>query len=455
MGLTTFSSGLSGLSTNAQGLNVVGNNLANLNTVGFKASNITFTDLLGQITSTPGTAKSGNTTQIGAGAQVGSVRQSFAQGSIQTTNNPLDVAIQGRGFLVAKNGTQQLYTRAGNLHLDADGNLVTDNGAAIQGYIRNPATGLIDTNLGPNTIKVPSGIDGAISTSEFELAMNLDANAADGAQFNTSVQVYDSVGKPHVATLSFKKEISGGATPVTRWRFDITIPNNEVAGVASTNTQKISLISGNVVTGAPAAGALVFDNAGKLTSAYLGADPASLPALGNLTIPPSGTVLPAMADGGVLSSAITWKLLNTGTTSEGISGFASPSEVTGNSQNGMPAGSLSNLSIGSDGTLSAVFSNGKIVDVAQIMLAQFANADGLVPQGGGFYAESTASGSSFFGTPGEGGRGRLTSGALEQSNVDLASELTKIITFQRGYQASARIITVTDQIMQETVNLRQ
>lgn len=455
MGLTTFSTGLSGLATNSQGLNVIGNNLANLNTVGYKTSNISFTDVLGQTFNTAGTSKSGSTMHIGLGAQVGSVRQVFSQGSVQTTNNPLDVAIQGKGFLVVKNDNGQSYTRAGNLHLDADGNLVAENGANVQGYTRNSTTGLVDRNLGLNSIKMPSGLASPAETSAFELAMNLDANAANGTQFNTSVQIYDSLGKPHIATLTLQKEITSGATPVTKWRFDITIPKNEVAGVDATNTEKLSLITGAVATATPSAGTLLFDNSGKLTSAYLGADPATAPALANITIPGTGVTLPQMTSGASLSSGITWKLLNSGTGAPNISGFGSASEITASSQNGAAAGSLSNLSIQGDGTISAVFSNGQTVNVAQLVLAQFSNVDGLLPQGGGFYAESTASGASFFGIPGEGGRGRLSGGALEQSNVDLATELTKIITFQRGYQANARIITLTDQIMQETMNLRQ
>lgn len=455
MGLTTFSTGLSGLATNSQGLNVIGNNLANLNTVGYKSSNISFTDVLGQTFGAAGTAKSGNTMHIGLGAQVGSVRQSFSTGSLLTTNNPLDVAIQGKGFLVVQNGNGQFYTRAGNLKLDADGSLVSESGANIQGYTRNPSTGAIDPNLGLSSVKIPSGLANPVATSEFELAMNLDADAADGAQFNSSVQVYDGLGQPHMATLTLQKEISGGATPVTRWRFDLTIPRNEVAGIPATNTEKLSLITGAVATAAPAAGALLFDNNGKLTSAYVGTDPATPPALANITIPATGVTLPQMANGASLSSGISWKLINSETGLADISAFASPSEITASSQNGAAAGSLNNLSIQSDGTISAVFSNGKTVDVAQLVLAQFSNVDGLLAQGGGLYAESSASGASFFGTPGEGGRGQLTSGALEQSNVDLATELTKIITFQRGYQANARVITMTDQIMQETMNLRQ
>jgi flagellar hook protein FlgE len=454
MGLTTFSTALSGIATNSQGLSVVGNNLANLNTVGYKASNISFTDVLGQSISTVGTQTSGNTSSVGLGAQVSAVRETMTQGTLQTTNNPLDVAIQGKGFFVIKNGEGQFYSRAGNFHLDANGNLVTDSGATVQGYIRNPATGKVDSTLGLSAIKIPSSVDNPIATTGFEIGMNLDAGAPSGTKFNSAIQLYDSLGQAHVATLTLQKEISTGSTPVTKWRFDITIPNNEIAGVAATDTQRYSLITGAIATASPAAGALVFDSAGKLKSAYIGADPSTLPTLADISFPTSSVTLPAMANGAALSTAFTWKLLADPVTPN-ISGFASSSEVTSSTQNGTGAGSLSNLSIGPDGAIRAVFNNGKNADIAQLVLAQFANVDGLLPQGGGLYTETNASGAALFGTAGSGGRGQMLSATLEQSNVDLASELTKIITYQRGYQANARMITVTDQIMQETMNLRQ
>src|SRR5262249_40362721 len=158
---------------------------ANLNTVGFKTSVASFTDVLGQTFSTPGTPQSGNIMSIGLGSQVSSVRQSMNQGTIQSTNNPLDVAIKGKGFLVIKNNDGQFYTRAGNLHLDANGNLVSDSGGEVQGYTRNPLSGQIDSTLGLSSIQVPTGVDGAVVTSGFDLSMNLDANAPTGTNFNT------------------------------------------------------------------------------------------------------------------------------------------------------------------------------------------------------------------------------------------------------------------------------
>jgi flagellar hook protein FlgE len=454
MSLTTFSTGLSGLNTATQALNVVGNNLANLNTVGYKSSDISFSDVLGQQFSTPGTAASGNTASIGEGAQVSSVRENFSQGSITTTNNPLDVAIQGSSFLVVDSGQGQFFTRAGNLHLDTTGNLVSQSGANVQGYALNAATGKIDTST-LQSINIPSNLANPIATSSFDIAMNLDATAATGTQFQSSIQLFDSLGKPQTATLTMQKDVTAGATPTALWRFDITIPNKGVAGVAPTDTQNFSLLTGKVATTPPAEGALVFDGSGKLTSAYVGADPATLPALANLTIPGTGVTLPQMADGGSLAPGLTWKLMASPTSNPDITGFSSPSAVSASDQNGAAAGTVSSLSIQSDGTIAAVFSNGSTVSVGQLALAQFSNINGLVQQGGGLYGASPASGAGSIGVAGQGGRGTLTGGSLEQSNVDLASELTKIITFQRGYQANAKIITVTDQIMQDTIAMKQ
>ncbi len=136
-------------------------------------------------------------------------------------------------------------------------------------------------------------------------------------------------------------------------------------------------------------------------------------------------------------------------------GFAASSNVTFSNQDGVPPGDMNSLTIQADGTVAGLFSNGLTLEVAKIAIAQFNNENGLTPQGNGLFSESAASGSLLLGIPGQGGRGRLVGGALELSNVDLAAEFTKIITFQRGYQANARMITATDEMMQETMNLRR
>jgi flagellar hook protein FlgE len=445
MGLNTFSTALSGLNSSTTGLNVVGNNLANLNTVGFKESDISFSEVLGQQFSTPG----GNMNSIGMGSQVQAVRAQFSQGGVQTSNNPLDVAIQGSGMLVLNDNGTRLYTRAGNMHLDSNGNLVSGGGANVEGYQLDPTTGLINKSGGVSDIVVPNNLVSPTATTQFDLGMNLDAAAATGSTFSTTVQIFDSNGTSHNATLSMVKDITGGATPVTRWRFDLTIPANEVAGALPTAPGQLSLLTGAAATASPAAGALVFNGSGVLTSAYLGADPAVNPPLANLTVPAG----PVLGNGGTLSP-MTWGLVSASGTPN-VSGFASTSAVTSSNQNGSVAGTLSSLSIQSNGTLSAVFNNGRTVDIAQLVLAQFSDFNGLTPQGNGLFTESSASGTARIGAPEDAGQGKLMSGSLELSNVDLATELTKIITFQRGYQANAKLITTADQIMQETLNIKQ
>ncbi|HLQ77521.1 MAG TPA: flagellar hook-basal body complex protein, partial [Terriglobia bacterium] len=226
MGLNTFSTALSGLDSSTMGLNVVGNNLANLNTVGFKESNITFSEVLGQQFSTPG----GNLNHIGLGSQVQAIREEFSQGSVQSSNNPLDVAIQGQGMLILDDNGSRAYSRAGNMHLDSNGNLVAGAGANIQGYLRDAVTGLINRAAGLQDIVIPNNLVAPTPTTEFELGMNLDAAAATGAPFSSTIQLFDSQGTSHLATLSMVKAVTGGATPVTRWRYDITIPTDEIAG---------------------------------------------------------------------------------------------------------------------------------------------------------------------------------------------------------------------------------
>ena len=452
MGLTTFSTALSGLTANTMGLNVVGNNLANMNTVGYKVSNVSFTDVLGQTFNGPGTSKSGSSFNVGLGTQTGRVSKNFSQGGLEATGKATDVAIQGDGFFVVNDGAGNFYTRAGNFQVDADGNLVNSAGLAVQGYLRNPQTGLIDRNSGLRDITMPTGLGNSTATSLMEFAINLDAGAPVGTQFATTVPMYDSLGDVHLATVSFQKDSIGADS---RWKFDITIPHKDLDGIAATSTDDFSLITGAIATKPPAAGALVFDSTGNLKSSYTGPDPAVLPPAVNLTIPPGAVVIPLMANGANLAeNGIQWKLLG-GNGESNLTSFASTSVVTFNSQNGVPPGSMSSLVVQSDGTVQGVFSNGLTQAVAQIGLGKFTNPNGLISRGGGLFSESTASGTVLLVQPGESGTGRLAGGTLEQSNVDLAAEFTKIITFQRGYQANARIITTTDQILQETMDLKR
>ena len=446
MGINTFSTALSGLSTNTQGLNVVGNNLANMNTVGFKSTSINFTDVLGQTVSSSG----GTSGQVGLGGQIGRVSTNFIQGGLETTNNATDLAIQGNGFFIVNEGTGNFYTRAGNFSVDADGQLVAATGHAVQGWVRDPTTGVIDTSLTLANIRLPVATAGANPTANFELAFNLDAAAPIGAKFAMTTQLYDSLGKAHLATVSFIK--NGVSATETDWKFDVTVPHKDFTGIAATSTDNYSLITNAIATATPAAGTLVFDTNGKLKSAYLGA---TVVAAADLTIPPSAVTLPTLANSATPApNGMTWKLVNA-SGDLNATGLASPSNVTLSTQDGVPPGNMSSLVVGADGTIAGVFSNGSTIDIAKMALASFKNENGLVSSGSGLFAESVASGTVLLGIPGQGGRGRLVSGALELSNVDLAGEFTKIITYQRGYQANARMITATDEILQETMNLKR
>lgn len=360
------------------------------------------------------------------------------------------MAIQGNGFFVVNNGKGNFYTRAGNFSVDADGQLVAATGHAVQGWVRDPSTGVIDTSSSLANIRIPVATGSANPTANFELAFNLDAAALVGTKFAMTTQLYDSLGKAHLATISMVKN-SITATQ-TDWKFDVTVPHKDFTGIAATSTDNYSLITGAIATATPAAGTLVFDTNGKLESAYLGG---TVVAAANLVIPPTAVTLPTMANSATLApNGLTWKLVAP-SGDLNATGLASPSNVTLSNQDGVPPGDMNSLVIGSDGTIAGVFSNGLTIDIAKMALAVFKNENGLVSSGSGLFAESVASGSLLLGTPGQGGRGRLVSGALELSNVDLAGEFTKIITYQRGYQANARMITATDEILQETMNLKR
>ena len=305
MGFNTFSTALSGLSTNTQGLNVVGNNLANINTVGYKATSISFMEVLGQKVS--GGGKSSG--HVGLGATVGNISGNFTQGGVESTNNPTDVAIQGSGFFVVSDGPGTFYTRGGNFHTDADGNLVTATGHFVQGFIKDVVTGVIDENSTPVNVKIPSTTGNSSPTTLVELAFNLDASAAVGNTFSSTFQLYDTLGAPHLGTINFVK--SATTATETKWKFDITVPHKEMTGVASTSTDNFSLITGAIAATPVTAGGLVFDSNGDLKSSYTGVEPATLPPVANIQIPPTGVTIPAFNNSATLSSkGITWKLLS-------------------------------------------------------------------------------------------------------------------------------------------------
>jgi len=400
--LTSMYSGLSGLDANGTALSVIGNNIANVNTVGFKGSDVLFEDMLGA-------AMTGE--QIGQGVSVGSIISSFGQGAFENTNSTTDLAISGDGFFVVSDGLSKYYTRAGRFIFDANGNLVNPQGMTVQGWLAAP-NGTINTSGQPVDLAIGSVISPPSASTSFKLDMNLNAQAVDGEQFSTTVQVYDSKG----GTVDLTIDLTWDAT------------NNEWDWTATA--------SDGTVTGG---GSLQFDQNGQL-------------------IPPANE--PTVAITGLTDGAdpltLTWDLLDDTNASNGsITSFASPSVINGQSQDGYGVGYLQGVSVNNAGEISGFFSNGQNRNLGLVALADFQSPWGLVSLGQGLYAASLASGEAAFGAAGSGGRGDISSGALELSNVDLAKEFVKMITAQRGFQANSRVITTSDELLADVVNLKR
>jgi flagellar hook protein FlgE len=421
MAVGSFSAGLSGLNANSTYLSVIGNNLANINTVGFKTSAVSFADLVSQTVG----STSVNPTQVGLGVVTGAISPVFAQGSIENSREATNVAIQGAGFFAVRNGANVGYTRAGNFSFDDGGNLISPDGWRVQGYTQtDPVTGNIVTTQQPTDIVIPPGVLRApTATTQVLAQVNLDPNVAIDAanpEFTTSIQMYDALGSPHVLTVNFDRTAAGA------WTYTVTVPQIDVTGVAGA---PVTLTTGN----------LTFNGAGVLTA------PAA-----DITIPG-----PATWANGATPNAITWDVVPAAGALPILTSYASPSATSSIIQNGSAAGQVENVVINSSGEIVATFGAGQTVVVGQLALANFNNPKGLVKTGSNRFSESAASGIANVGVAGTGGRGTIIGSALESSNVDIATEFTQMILAQRGYQANSRSITVADEILVETLQMKR
>jgi flagellar hook protein FlgE len=422
MSVGSFSAGLSGLNANSQALSVIGNNLANINTIGFKASAATFADLVSQNVG----GSSDNPTQIGLGVGLAQISPVFKQGAIESTSSATNVAIQGNGFFVLNGSNGASYTRAGDFSFNSSGTLVTPDGQFVQGYTAlDPATGKVVTTGQPSKITIPPGVLHAPTpTTQFSAMTNLDAGAKVNDKFSTSIQVFDSLGAAHVLTMNYVK------TGPNAWSYTLQAPGADVAG------------------GTPGT-------------------PSTIGAVGTLTFDPNGALLnvngaaaadvlfttPAWSNGAAVSK-LNWDIVDANLTAS-LTSFAAASATSSVDQNGSPAGQVQNITINSAGEIVASFGAGQTVAVGQLALATFNDPQGLVKLGGNAFGQSQSAGLPNVGVAGTGGRGSLTGSALEQSNVDIATEFTQMILAQRGYQANAKTITVSDQLLVDTLNLKQ
>jgi flagellar hook protein FlgE len=416
--LTALSTALSALNAQSAAIDVVGNNLANLNTTGFKAESTQFYDLMYQ-------TMGGASTQIGMGVGTPITQRVFTEGSVQGTSNPLDVAIKGNGFLITKDANGgTLYTRAGNLTKDANGNLTDAFGNSVQGWM---ATNGVVNTAGPiGNLVIPTGsLSAPVATTNLSMNANLDSNTtaiapaaetASNAALSQVIPVYDSLGNSHMVTINFWKTTAGANT----WDWQASVPAGDLGG-------------GGSVTGS---GSLTFDATGKLTSPAAGASP---------TIAISG-----LADG-ANDMSMSFNLYDG--SNPLITQYAQPSGSSSNFSDGSAAGQFVSASIQNGGQIVVTYSNDKQVVVGQLAVANFTNPDSLIAVGNNAYQTSGSTSNASIGQAGTGGRGDIQGSALEGSTADIATEFTNLMVSQRSYEANSKVVTTADTLNQDVINL--
>lgn len=436
--LRSMYSGISGLKNFQTKLDVIGNNIANVNTFGFKKGRVTFSDTMNQTISGAGaaTANKGGTNakQVGLGSTITSIDTIHTQSSIQTTSRDLDLAVSGDGYFVVKNGDAQFYTRAGNFYLDDAGTLVTSNGSKVQAYKLN-ANGTVSNTYGDVAVNV-NAVQPAVETKKVTFTENLSADAAPGASsvFTQQIKVTNKDGQAENLTIYLMKR---SATQWTAYLSDPSKSADAVTGGDSTANYKIADIN--------------FDANGKATTVsgtlpvYKWSDGALSTTTTYPTLPvpaPALTTPTSMITTAAINLDFTNLTQKAGTTTA----LANP--------DGSTQGKLESFNIGSSGEINGVYSNGNIVTLGQLAIAKFSNPSGLMKTGGNTFQESINSGTANIDVAGNG-RGSIAPGSLEMSNVDLSEEFTDMIVAQRGFQANTKIITTSDEILQELVNLKR
>ncbi len=425
--------GVSGINSNGNAMNIIGDNIANANTIGFKSSRAVFFDLL--------SADVGGT-KIGLGSRLATSDRLFVQGGVETTNSSTDLAIQGRGLFVLKDDAgSTFFSRAGQFSIDKDGNLANPAGLAVQGVqldvTGNPISGL--TNIVVSQLVVPP-----TPTTTVAIAANLDATStpptgaipADAAgtstvpgtwfaaaNFSTVVTIFDSLGQAHDLTVLFRK--TGTAN---QWSYRVTANAGEITGGTAGDLRQVNAVGG----------LLAFNSDGSLD-----------------TTAPTASLVTAIGPIAWTNGAATQSIPAAAFEFTGTSQFALPSSVRLVHQDGSQSGILKGINIGTDGVITGQFTSGGNQPLFRLGLADFPNPQGLAHLGNSLYLESQESGVTLTGSPGDGSFGNVLSGSLELSTVDLATEFVKMVTTQRGFQASSRTITVTDTLLEEVSNLKR
>jgi flagellar hook protein FlgE len=416
MPLTSFYAALTGLNNNAMAINVIGNNLANTNTTAFKSGKVSFSELLAGAAS--GVSDNGTPIQYGVGSFISGISPVLTQGSISSTGRSIDAAINGNGFFVVSTGQGQGFTRDGAFSYTEYGELINTEGFRILGY--QAVNGVINSGSALTPIVIQKGASIAPrATENVGIGINLDSRAVAGTSYATAVQAYDSLGTVHTISISFGKTAAG------QWSWNATIPAADVGGL--TTDPPVTIGTGN----------MTFDSYGRMTS------PAANPVL-NITGLASGAA----------DMAVNFNLWNQ-TGDPLITGYASTSTVSSTSRDGSASSVLKDVTIDSSGVIIGTYDDGQVMPLAQLAIADFANVEGLVKYKGGTYVPFISSGEPSIGIAGVGGRGTIVGSSLEKSNVDIANEFINLIVAQRGYQANSRVITTSDELYQEAINLKR
>ena len=413
--LRSLFASISGLRAHQTMMDVTANNIANVNTQGFKSSRVVFADALSQTVRGGGIPTDGtgstNPLQVGLGTRVAAVNTSFTPGGLQLTGRVTDLAVQGNGFFVVQRGGTQLLTRDGSFNWDSSGQLVTSGGARVLGWATD-GVGTIDTSQSPGFISVPTSVLPPEATSEVVIGGNIPAGADVGASFATSAQVFDSIGTAFDLTVRMTKTGTG------TWEASIiaTAPDGTESDVTPVPAPELTF---------DASGGLTSANSVSLTGITLGqGDPQDL-------------------------------TISLGNGQHGLTQFDQANSLDMPVRDGSGGAELSGVAFGTDGSVTAQYTNGDSRVIARIALASVTNPEGLTRASDNLYSTSLTSGDPILGLAGDDRLGTISPGSLEGSNVDLASEFTNLVLAQRGFQANTRVISTSDEMLSDLVNVKR
>jgi flagellar hook protein FlgE len=409
--MSSFSIPLSGLLANEQALSVIGDNIANSNTQGFKSNSVLFEDAMNT---------ANESLQIGGGVSGTLTSRNFTQGSLQTTGGAFDAAIQGDGFFILQDAAGNIsYSRDGSFKLNSIGQLVNQTGQFVEGW--TAANGVVNASGSVGPISVPSlSSQAPTPTANMTISANLNASAAVGDTFSAPIQVVDSLGNTHTLNVTFTK------TAALTWGYNVGIPSGDLTGGTAGGTTSLTT------------GSLTFSAAGVLTAPASGA-------------PVNITTTTGLTDG-ANDLNVNWNLYDA-SNNPLITQYASASTTTGTTQDGIQAATVTGVSLQNGGLLVATYSDGTQRTVAQVALASVPNPNSLLAVANNQYVVRADTATPSVGASATGTRGTILSGSLEASNVDMATELTNLIVYQRGYQADSKAITAIDQMQQTLIAL--